>query len=114
MLIHTPVLLRILMSHPRLLACTRWAKCAPAHETTCAGAHAQVRLRDAIPGSTVRDCCVSFWCCCCSTCQLARHEGLTYDNYGGVFSPTGEKMDAGMGCESAGRAHDMNIMMARV
>mmetsp|Transcript_48538 Transcript_48538/g.109356 ORF Transcript_48538/g.109356 Transcript_48538/m.109356 type:complete len:574 (-) Transcript_48538:472-2193(-) len=51
-----------------------------------------VRQRDTIPGSPVRDLCVSLWtsCCCLSLCQLARHEGLVGGRYG-VMSPTGEK-----------------------
>lgn len=49
-----------------------------------------VRQRDAIPGSPLRDLCISTSCCCLSLCQLARHEGLVGSRYG-IVSPTGEK-----------------------
>ena len=51
---------------------------------------ALVRIRDSIPGSALRDCCVTLCCCCCSVCQLARHEGLVQGQYG-ICSPTGQK-----------------------
>lgn len=116
MLSRTPVLLRILVSHPRLLGMHSLGpvRACPRADFLVAVSHAQVRKRDGIPGSTVRDCCMSTWCCCCTICQLARHEGLAYDKYGGVLSPTGEKVDAGRGSESAGQMRDMSMMMARV
>jgi len=49
-----------------------------------------VRQRDAIPGSPLRDLCISTSCFCLSICQLARHEGLAGSRYG-IVSPTGEK-----------------------
>ena len=49
-----------------------------------------VRLRDAIPGSPLRDWGVAVCCCLCGVSQLARHEGLVHGAYG-AFSPTGEK-----------------------
>ena len=52
-----------------------------------------VRQREGIPGSPVRDLCISMWtsCCCLSLCQLARHERLFGGRYG-ILSPTGEKL----------------------
>ena len=49
-----------------------------------------VRQRDRIPGSPLKDFCVTLCCFCCGVCQLARHEGLVKGQYG-ILSPTGEK-----------------------
>ena len=51
-----------------------------------------VRRRDNIPGSPLRDCCVSMCCWYCGMCQLARHEYGKYQPRA-LLSPTGEKED---------------------
>ena len=42
-----------------------------------AGIREEVRTRDEIPEKSCEnceDCCCAFWCTCCATAQLARHE----------------------------------------
>lgn len=50
-----------------------------------------VRERDDIPATCcgdAEDCCTSFWCSCCTLCQLFRHEQVGGKNYQ-LCSPTG-------------------------
>ena len=49
-----------------------------------------VRRRDTIPGSPLRDLCVSLFCWSCGMCQLARHEYGTYRPRA-LLSSTGDK-----------------------
>mmetsp|Transcript_6272 Transcript_6272/g.12547 ORF Transcript_6272/g.12547 Transcript_6272/m.12547 type:complete len:307 (+) Transcript_6272:91-1011(+) len=39
-----------------------------------------IRRKFNIPGNCFEDCCCSFWCSCCTVCQMARHTA-DYDQY---------------------------------
>ena len=40
-----------------------------------------LREKENISGDTCNDCCVSFWCGCCSLTQMFRHYGMTGKDY---------------------------------
>lgn len=40
-----------------------------------------LRARDRIPGGDCGDCCVSYWCGCCATVQMLRHDRVTGADY---------------------------------
>lgn len=46
----------------------------------CTSRH-RIRERDNIDGTGVDDCCVSYWCQCCTLVQLFAHEGLNGSTY---------------------------------
>merc|ERR1712071_96761 len=48
-----------------------------------------VRQRYNIAGSSLGDCCISWWCSCCAIAQLARQTSEYEVNTGDIFSNTG-------------------------
>lgn len=61
-------------------------------------ARRKIRDRDGIPegrgcGGGCEDCCVSYWCGCCSLVQMLRQEGITGGTYR-ACTPTGVEEDS--------------------